>query len=281
MHYREYEAPESLRQHIQCVWRLSADGDPTYIDTVYPDGHCELIVHLKYPMQMLRPDKSWHLQADCLFAAQQRSAIRLAARLELDCIGARLQPAASAAISSTRLAELRDQIVALRDLDPDFVPRFTKAARQFSRDATDGQIWAVLESRLLAYQVDSRIEQAVNELINAEGRGSIAAIAARAAMSLRSFQTKFLQQVGLSAKEFSRILRLQATIQTLDNSQDSLAQLALQTGFSDQAHATREVRRLTGLTPARLRQALERNRAGEHTIRMAAAFVRGVRDQAS
>ena len=281
MHYREYEAPESLRQHIQCVWRLSADGDPTYIDIVYPDGHCELIVHLKNPMQVLRPDNSWHQQADCLFAAQQRSAIRLAARSELDCIGARLQPAASAAISITRLAELRDQIVALRDVDPNFVPRFTKAARQFSADASDGQIWAVLESRLLAYQVESRIEQAVGELTNAEGRGSIAAIAARASMSLRSFQTKFLQQVGLSAKEFSRILRLQATIQTLDNSQDSLSQLAIKTGFSDQAHATREVRRLTGLTPTRLRQALKSNRAGEHTIRMAAAFVRGVPGQAS
>jgi len=50
-------------------------------------------------------------------------------------------------------------------------------------------------------------------------------------------------------------------------------------GFADQAHVTRELRRVTGLTPARLRAELRRHLAGEDdgdaAVRMAAAFVRG------
>jgi AraC-like DNA-binding protein len=94
-------------------------------------------------------------------------------------------------------------------------------------------------------------------------------------MGLRSFQTRFLECVGLGAKEYARLLRLQATIRALDGDDSPLSQLAFDAGFADQAHATRELARLTGLTPARLRAALRRDREGDDTIRLAAAFVRG------
>jgi AraC-like DNA-binding protein len=94
-------------------------------------------------------------------------------------------------------------------------------------------------------------------------------------MSLRSFQIRFLACVGLSAKAFARVLRLQATIRAIDRGVESLAQLAVDSGFADQAHATREVQRLTGLTPARLRAALRSARDDDRTVELAAAFVRG------
>ena len=72
-----------------------------------------------------------------------------------------------------------------------------------------------------------------------------------------------------------RVLRLQATIRAIDRGGESLAQLACDTGFSDQAHATRELQQLTGLTPARLRAALRSARDDDRTVQLAAAFVRG------
>ena len=94
-------------------------------------------------------------------------------------------------------------------------------------------------------------------------------------MGLRTFQIRFLECVGLRPKEFARILRLQATLRGLDRGEESLAQLALGSGFSDQAHATRELHHLTGVTPARLRRALRGDRDADQTIQLAAAFVRG------
>jgi AraC-like DNA-binding protein len=70
------------------------------------------------------------------------------------------------------------------------------------------------------------------------------------------------------------VLRLQATLRALDGDAP-LADLASSTGFADQAHATREIKRVTGLTPARLRDELHRDRGGDAAIRIAAAFVRG------
>ena len=92
---------------------------------------------------------------------------------------------------------------------------------------------------------------------------------------MRGFQIRFQAAVGLTPKEFARLARLQATLRALDGGDESIAALAGDGGFADQAHATRELRRVTGLTPARLRSALRRDRDGDAAIRMAAAFVRG------
>ena len=79
----------------------------------------------------------------------------------------------------------------------------------------------------------------------------------------------------MTPKEFARLMRLQATLRALDAGDASIAELAADSGFADQAHATRELRRVTGLTPAKLRAELRRDRDGDVAVRLAAAFVRG------
>ena len=98
--YQEFEAPEQLRRYVRCAWHLELKAGSGHIETVYPDGCCELIAHRKTPMHALSAETGWRRQARCVFAAQQRSAVQLTARSDVDCIGVRLQPAASARASS-------------------------------------------------------------------------------------------------------------------------------------------------------------------------------------
>jgi len=107
------------------------------------------------------------------------------------------------------------------------------------------------------------------------GKTRIDATARAAGMSMRSFQIRFREQVGLAPKEFARLMRLQATLRALDAGDASISEVAADSGFADQAHATRELRRVTGLAPATLRAALRKDRDGDATVRLAAAFVRG------
>ena len=150
---------------------------------------------------------------------------------------------------------------------------------QVHRDIMDGRFTAPPFAGLAAPRTwiapDARIEAAIAQLGANGGRGRIEATASYVGMGLRSFQTRFLECVGLGAKEYARLLRLQLTIRALDGDELPLSQLAVDAGFADQAHATRELARLTGLTPARLRAALRSDREGDDTIRLAAAFVRG------
>jgi AraC-like DNA-binding protein len=275
MDYLEFDPPQSLRRHVQCVWRLRDPAPSRQPQTIYPDGRCELIAHLGEPMRVLASSSGWQQQAHCIFAGQHQAAIRLAAVAQVDCVGVRLRPAASAAVAGARLVEYTERTVDLAQIDVRFAAGFSVACREFSRDPQTRSLWQCLEARLLPHAIDERVEAAVAHLESQHGRSRIDATAAAAAMSLRSFQIRFLACVGLSAKAFARVLRLQATIRAIDRGVESLAQLACDTGFSDQAHATREVQQLTGLTPARLRAALRTARDEDRTVQLAAVFVRG------
>jgi AraC-like DNA-binding protein len=275
INYREFTPPDALRRHVRCLWHLTLEAGSGHIQTVYPDGCCELIVHRRSPLYAFSESAGWRQQGRCLFAGQQRAAIRLTAHADADCIGVRLQPAASAVLLQTSLAAFRDRIVDLAEVEPEFAGDFFAAATGHDIETIVAAIWELLERRLSVLPIDARIESAIRRLEACEGLGPIAPLIAASGMSERSFQSAFKRQVGLSGKEFARVLRLQATIRMLDDGGRSMAELAIDVGFADQAHATREVRRVTGTTPARLRDALRNDRDGDSSVRLAAAFVRG------
>ncbi len=277
MDYREYPVPLPLQRHVRCLWHLRDAEPAAAVQTIYPDGHCELIVHRATPMRLADADGHWQPQSRSLFAAQCRSAVRLCAGGPLDCIGVRLQAAASAAVPGASLPALKDRVVDLHLLDAPFAEQLLHTCLALDADAGDGHqpLFALLSERLLPHAIDTRIENAVARLCASDGDLRIETLAAQLAMSTRALQMHFLNQVGLSAKEFARVQRLQACLRQLDCSTQTISELAMQQGYADQAHATRDLQQFTGLTPARLRKALQQQRDSADAIALAAAFVRG------
>lgn len=260
---------------MQCVWVLcDAVPDPD-VQTIYADGRCELIAHFAEPMRLHRLDGRSEIQAAQLFAGQQRGPIRLQARGALHCLGVRLTPAASALIAGTRTAGFRDEIPDLRSVDASFATRFADAAHDFAVSGDEQGLWQLLTEHGHSYALDEAIERIVMELDACQGTARIAMLGQAMQLGLRSLQTRFLACVGMTAKEYARVRRLHALLHSFDHDDAPIAQLAAEHGFTDQAHATRDLGRLTGSTPARLIRALRSQRNGEETLRMAAAFVRG------
>lgn len=274
MDYEEYPPPPALAGHVECLWRLRQARPTGAPQTIYPDGRCELIVHLGSPPRCWDAVHGWHRQARTLFAAQRVVAVRLEATGPLDCLGVRLRPAVSNLWLRGAGGRHRDQVVDLAGLDAAFSRALARAARQFAAAAPQA-LWKLLEKRGAATPPDARVEAAIARLERDAGRTRIDSLARAAALSMRGFQVRFRGAVGLTPKEFARLTRLQVTLRALDDSDARIADLASDGGFADQAHATRELRRVTGHTPARLRAALRRDRDADAAVRLAAAFVRG------
>jgi AraC-like DNA-binding protein len=70
-------------------------------------------------------------------------------------------------------------------------------------------------------------------------------------ISERTLRRRVEERVGYGPKTLHRVLRFQRMLR-LGKEVRSLADLAAMAGYADQAHMTRESRRLAGLTPARL-----------------------------
>lgn len=275
MEYIEFPAPEDLRRHVACLWELGDEAPGDAIQAIYPDGRCELLAELGVPLRFHGPGGEIRADQPLCFAGQQRGPIRLQATGPVHCLGLRLMPASSALVAGAALPGLRDRAPELRALDPAFADAFEAAARRVATTRSPEPMWALIRERCTQFTPDPLVERAVGLLDAADGDLRIAELADRLGVGLRTLQARFLRAVGLTPKEYARVRRLQALLQTLDAAPSNLADAAVRHGYNDQAHATHDLARWTGTTPAKLVRALRGDREGEDALRLAAAFVRG------
>ena len=83
---------------------------------------------------------------------------------------------------------------------------------------------------------------------------SLAAWAATAGLARETLSREFSAAFGVPARQFRAELRARAAWLRIVRTREPLADIAGATGFSDQAHMTRHVCRLTGLSPGAWRR---------------------------
>lgn len=80
---------------------------------------------------------------------------------------------------------------------------------------------------------------------------NIASCAYHANMSLRNFERRFKEQVGIAPKLFSRLLRFNASFQLkISNPAISWANVACEFGYADTLHLIKEFKQFTNASPA-------------------------------
>jgi AraC-like DNA-binding protein len=82
---------------------------------------------------------------------------------------------------------------------------------------------------------------------------SVAALAAAAGVVPRTLQRHFRNRTGLAPKRYAAVQRFSGALRQLALGHGSLAQLASEAGYSDQAHLTTDLGRHAGLSPGRFR----------------------------
>lgn len=102
---------------------------------------------------------------------------------------------------------------------------------------------------------DPLVDAAVDELTHGDrvGPGTIAALAADLGVTERTLHRRCTVAVGYGPKVLDRVLRLRRALAAPTGlRQRGLGAIAAASGYADQAHLTRECRRLTGRTPSDL-----------------------------
>jgi AraC-like DNA-binding protein len=171
-------------------------------------------------------------------------------------VGMRLRPGAAGALLGVPASELVDLVVpadalwgragaALGDrVDAAGSPSEALAALQ----------GAMLARRLADADPDPLVSEAVRLLMPGLAT-PVAALPPLLATSERNLRRRCQAAVGLGPKALHRTLRFQGFLARAQlafasgRSPDGLAELAIRSGYADQAHLTRECVRLTGATP--------------------------------
>jgi AraC-like DNA-binding protein len=104
----------------------------------------------------------------------------------------------------------------------------------------------------------ARPSGAASEIIRQGGRAGIADLAGRAGLSMRQFQRRFIQRVGMRPKLFARIVRFEAALESKARSATkSWTDVAHEFGYHDQMHMIHDFGEFAGGTPTESQIQLE------------------------
>ena len=91
---------------------------------------------------------------------------------------------------------------------------------------------------------------AIHTINRSKGEIRISDLASSVFLSTKQFQRVFTGHVGISPKEFLRIVRFQHALYVLQSNPGmSFSQLAYECGFYDQSHLINEFKVFSGYTP--------------------------------
>jgi len=162
-----------------------------------------------------------------------------------------LTPAGVRAVLGMPMGELAEAIVPFDE--PGLVERLAAVAAWGDRFAIlDG--WVDGKVREARHEIDPRIAAAWKQLQRPNPPG-VDVVAARLGVRRRLLEQGFRHHVGIPPGTVARIARFQRGAGMLAGDV-ALGRAAVECGYADQAHLTREVRAMSGCTPAELRRHL-------------------------
>ncbi len=236
--YREVAPPAPLEPFVECLWVAGKQELRTENDRrILPDGRMDLV---------------WIRGAGVLVAGPQTRFTVRAMPAPLVAVGVRFHPGVAPGLLRLPAAEFVDGHVPLAAVDSSLAARLEPA---LDASRTLGWAFDVLNRELLRHvdrlaELDAAVSEAATMLSHSSA--SVAEVSVRVHMSERQLRRRFAERVGYGPKTLQRVLRFQRLVAILGEPDAALARAALDAGYADQAHLTRECRELSGLTPAEL-----------------------------
>ena len=261
MQHQEIEPPEELRDAIRCFWydRKDFGALPTAFEVV-PDGYAEIIFYFGSTCSLATPAGVQPLPSPFLLGLLNQPVIFYAEnRLEIigirclpwmvfDLLGlppgqdgvrvmahpiARLQAPLAACVQTGQVAEALAQVAQY----------FMQARAQGTRNGL--------------------LRKAGNAMQAANGTLPVSQVAAAAHATIRTLERKFKQAAAYTVKDVSGLMRFEQVRNRLWRQPEaSLAGLAQELGYADQAHLSREFKRYSGTTPGAFARKARREKPG-------------------
>lgn len=97
---------------------------------------------------------------------------------------------------------------------------------------------------------DYRVKLATNLILKSNGTMSIRELRDQLFVSERTLERHFLNEIGVTAKQFARIVQFNSSINQLTEKEYlNLTEVGYSSGYADQSHFIRAFKRYTGKTP--------------------------------
>jgi AraC-like DNA-binding protein len=236
---RFQEAAEPLRRHVGCFWVVTAECEATI--RVVPDGTTAISIQ-----RQKNGFSEWYLRGPLLRPDERRFTAPTTS------VGVRLRPGVAFMLSGIPAHSMVDRRIGLSGC-----AAFHELVSIDSSEHTPAQCIDALQrfliGRLENANLHAVVATALAEIDREHGCLPVADIAARCGVSERHLNRLMHLWVGYGPKRYAGIVRFQATLMQMEHApQQSVAGLASESGYFDQAHLTVDLARFAGATPGHL-----------------------------
>lgn len=258
--YQVLPPTPELEPFVECFWDLigPASETPPEPEIVLPDGKTELIVHFgdnffKIERNPKTAKDEYVRQARVLMSGQLTERILLSPSGRIGVVSIRFKAAGAARFFDLPYEEIVDQVVDFSLYEKESASKLAKKIEEASTPALRFQaLQNFLMERLQKQESkeDIFVRQACQYITQSEGTYSVKELVKLIGFSERQLERKFKQQVGITPKLLSRIMRFQKFIALSRSSKKmKLADASVSCGYYDQSHFIRDFTKFSGVSP--------------------------------
>ncbi|MEH6580025.1 MAG: helix-turn-helix domain-containing protein [Amphritea sp.] len=241
-----------LRNFIQSYWTIQrpASSCPLPNQFLHPDGGVSLVFNFGEAWSL--DNQNFNSRFLLSGPLQTTSTLRLTGAI--DALGIRFLPGMAYPFLQQSLTELQSHIAHPLPLSR----RFTLAdmAEQLATAASLNDRLAIIEQRLSQRLENAPLDSpAVNHslrwLNQTKGKQPIQQLVDQNSISQRQLERQFKCRVGMTAKQYSKLQRVANARQLLRKASETekLSDIAIISGYYDQAHFSREFKAVIGIPP--------------------------------
>lgn len=248
-----YQPKRELTEFVKSYWTLEGEKESTpQRNTIVPDGTMKLIFHYGDTYKHHPNNGESIILPKCFLIGQ------LTKPYVVEPIGitgsfvVRFHPNGFLPFSTIPIKEMENTAIPLDKL-------FGKDGKEVGENILNANstferikiIETFLLNRLTDKQViDNIVALTIETILNANGQFSVNEHSLQNNINRRQLTRKFSSTIGLSPKQLSKTIRLQASLKSLLTKEiKSLTDLAYENEYFDQAHFIKDFKEFTGLTP--------------------------------
>lgn len=254
MVYNVYRPSAPLSEHIKCYWSLQADETQTAAgkERIFPDGCTELIFHYGSLFKRHMTSNQSHMQPRSFVHGQLKQYMDIEATGAIGIFSVRFRPGGLQAFMPDDVCRVTELSVNLHDI---WQQEGKYLEEKMLHAADDHHRVSIVETFLLRrYQAaranNGLVNHSVHLILQNAGNIEIERLAQILNISKRHVERRFINEVGIAPKLFSRIVRFNGMLARINEWEDThLTRLAYEGGFSDQSHFIRDFRAFTGMAP--------------------------------
>jgi AraC-like DNA-binding protein len=253
MSYKAYTPNIDVAAFVKCYWTLDTPKEiKPEKQRIVPDGCVEMIFEYGDSYRQYRSDGSFFIQPKCFVFGQITEPLEIEATGETGIFAVRFHPEGFIPFATIPIIEMENRPVPLNEL---FGEEGIRLGNEVLAASTTVERIEIIERFLLERlispeSIDRVAKSSIALMFELNGQLSVDELTDQLNINRRQLERKFSTVVGLSPKQLSKIIRLQATLKMISNNQfTSLTAVAYEGNYYDQAHFIKDFKEFTGMSP--------------------------------